>query len=289
MNPGADDDAALDDGTERDGTSSPAGAKMIAASSGDGGASEPAQTRRATARIPAPSRRRAGEREDLAPLKARDLDEDVRRGAESVEPQPLRLSRQRERAPADQPRAEERRGLQVGVALWDREAVPRIRDAELREPAVALVTRIARVVAEILTSRRAVAACAAASAEPRDTHAVAGTNPLARAAGDERRRSGARARAGASGGAVPRRRRAGRCGRRPQADTRMSTCPGPGSGAGSSRTARRPRRVSSTIARTPVDLQGGDLSVGLVHRPRGLPTGGRADLPALVAVRRPRG
>ena len=46
---------------------------------------------------------RAREREDAAPLAARDLRDDVRRGAEAVEADPLGVAGAQERAIADEP------------------------------------------------------------------------------------------------------------------------------------------------------------------------------------------
>ena len=51
----------------------------------------------------------------------RDLGDDVRRGAEAVQAELLRVAAQAQSAVADQPRAQQRRGLVVGVAVRDKQ------------------------------------------------------------------------------------------------------------------------------------------------------------------------
>ena len=82
----------------------------------------------------------------------------------------------RERAVADQPRAEQRRRLQVAEPLGDREAEALVGDDPLGVAAVEVVAREARAVAEVLAAARAEAALAARPAEPRHAEppAVAG-------------------------------------------------------------------------------------------------------------------
>ena len=89
---------------------------MIAASSGSGGgSSEPpahsAPSSRANACASASPG--AGEGEDPPPLMAGDLADDVGRGAEAVEAEPLGVAGQPQRPVADQPGAEQRRRLHV--------------------------------------------------------------------------------------------------------------------------------------------------------------------------------
>ena len=102
-----------------------------------------------------------------------DLGDDVRGGPEAVEPEPLCVPGEVERAVADQAGAEERRGLLVRVAGREREAVARVRDRLLRIAAVDVVAGEARVVAEILLSGAAVAAFAVRPREPRNADARA--------------------------------------------------------------------------------------------------------------------
>jgi hypothetical protein len=75
---------------------------------------------------------RTGEGEDAAAFVDRDLAEDVGGGAEAVEADPLGLADEAQSAVADQPGAEQRRRLIVGIALGDREAEPLVGDGQLR-------------------------------------------------------------------------------------------------------------------------------------------------------------
>ena len=118
------------------------------------GRSRPPTRRRARARTPAPrasSARR--EREHAPALVPRDLRDDVRRGAEAVEPEPLGVAGHAQRAVADQPGAQERRRLLVRVAVGDREAEALVGDRELRVAAVEVVAGEPRAVAEVLAAR----------------------------------------------------------------------------------------------------------------------------------------
>src|SRR5205085_4547202 len=117
---------------------------------------------------------RTREREDAPALVARHLRHDVRGGAEAVEAKAFRVAREAKRPVADQPGAEERRGLDVRVSLRDREAEARVGDRVLGVAAVEVVAGEARSVAEVLPAAQAVAALAARPAEPRDADAPAG-------------------------------------------------------------------------------------------------------------------
>jgi len=86
----------------------------------------------------------------------------------------LCVAREAKRPVADQPGAEERRGLDVRVPLRDREAEARVGDRVLGVAAVEVVAGEARSVAEVLPAAQAVAALAARPAEPRDADAPAG-------------------------------------------------------------------------------------------------------------------
>ena len=116
---------------------------------------------------------RAGEGEDAPPLRPRDLRDDVRGGPEAVEAEPLRVAREPERAVADQPGAEERRRLQVGVPVRDREAEALVGDRPFRVAAVEVVAGEARPLAEVLPPGAAVAALPARPAEPRHAEPAA--------------------------------------------------------------------------------------------------------------------
>src|SRR5919204_145419 len=100
----------------------------------------------------------ASECEHARALMARDLRHDVRRGAEAVEAEPFGITRQPQGPVADQPGAEQRRRLQVRVALRDRDAEALVGGGELRVAAVPVVAGEASLVAEVLASRAAVAA-----------------------------------------------------------------------------------------------------------------------------------
>jgi hypothetical protein len=107
----------------------------------------------------------------------RDLDDDVRRGAEAVEAEPLGVAREAEGAVADQAGAEERRRLEIVVLLRKRQAVALVGDDPLRVAAVEVVAREARRLAEVLAAREAVAARAVRPAESRDAEPAAVLGP----------------------------------------------------------------------------------------------------------------
>ena len=103
----------------------------------------------------------------------RDLADDVRGGTEPVQAQPRRVARHRERPVSDQPGAQERGGLEIRIPLGHRERVALVGDRVLRVPAVDVVARETRSVAQVLAPGEAVAALAVCPSEPRDPHAVA--------------------------------------------------------------------------------------------------------------------
>src|SRR5262249_15058372 len=73
----------------------------------------------------------------------------------------------------DQARAQQRRGLPVGIARRDRKAVARVGHRLLRVPAVDVVPGEAGSVAQVLLAGAAVAALAARPAQPRHADAIA--------------------------------------------------------------------------------------------------------------------
>ena len=83
----------------------------------------------------------AREGEDAPALVQRDLADDVRAGAEAVEPEALRVAGHAQRAVADEPRAQQRRGLEVAEALGQREGVARVGHGARRVAAVAVAGR----------------------------------------------------------------------------------------------------------------------------------------------------
>ena len=175
---------------------------------------------------------RLREGEDAPALRPGDLADDVRCSAEAVEAEPLGVAGQAQRPKADQASAEQRCGLEIGIAVGDRKAEALVRDRLLGIASVDRVAGEARVVAEVLAARPAVAAAAARPAEPgnADPLARSRTESPRRRRRERARRSGGRARAAASARRAPRRRCAGRCGRRRRRCTSSRTWPGPGVG-----------------------------------------------------------
>jgi len=85
---------------------------------------------------------------------------------EPVQAEARCIPRQHECAVADQPSAEKRRDLEVGVPLWELEAVPLIGHRLFRKTAIDLVAGEAGSIAEVLPSRAAEATGAIRPAEP---------------------------------------------------------------------------------------------------------------------------
>ena len=171
MDAGADDDAAAGEGAQR------GGHELAHRREDDRGVEllRPRLVRRARPLAAELERERRGrvvpgpdEAEHAPPFVPGHLDDDVGRGAEAVEPEPLGVAREAERAVADQPGAEERRRLQVVVGVRDRQAVALVGDHPLRVAAVEVVAREAGRLAEVLAAREAIAAGAVRPAEPRD-------------------------------------------------------------------------------------------------------------------------
>src|SRR5207244_2390806 len=106
--------------------------------------------------------------EHATALVAGNLGQDVRGCAEAVQAEPLRIAGEPERAVPDQARAEQRRRLDVVVAVRDREAEALVGDRPFRVTPVEVVARELRPVAEVLRARAAVAALPARPAEPGD-------------------------------------------------------------------------------------------------------------------------
>ena len=200
------------------GTSSPTGAKMIAASSSSGGAPAPAHS--------APSSRAnacasvvalARHREHAPALVPRHLRDDVRGRAEAVEAEPLRVAREPQRpvtrsAPRTAAAPPRRSPKPSGIGKQNRSSAT----DPLRVAAVDVVAGEAREVAEVLAARRAVPALAARPAEPR--------NAEPRARRRSRRRSGARESSGSFGRSSSPSTMCRSVRQTPQASTRSSTC-----------------------------------------------------------------
>ena len=160
------------------GTSAPAGAKMIAASRGSGGSASDGPAHAApSSRAKRLAGRVAGAREgeDLAALGAGDLRDDVGRGAEAVEPEPLGpVAGGDQGAVADEAGAEERRGVGGAQAGREGEAVALVGHGVLGVAAVEVVAGEACVGAEVLAARPAEAAGAAGPPQPGNADPRAG-------------------------------------------------------------------------------------------------------------------
>ena len=115
----------------------------------------------------------AREGEDAAPLVQRDLADDVRAGAEAVEPEARRIARHAQRAVSDEPGAQQRRRLEVAEALRQRERVAAVGHGARRVAAVAVEAREPRALAEVLAPAGAEAARPVGPAQPRDADAGA--------------------------------------------------------------------------------------------------------------------
>ena len=109
---------------------------------------------------------RTREGENAASLVPRDLRDDVRGRAEAVEPEPLGVAREPERAIADQAGAQEGSCLETGIALGKCQAKTFIDDGVLGIAAVQVVAGEPRVVTEVLAAGTAEPAVAVRPAEP---------------------------------------------------------------------------------------------------------------------------
>src|SRR5215211_281957 len=115
----------------------------------------------------------AREGEHAAALVAQDLGDDVGARPEAVEADAFGVARHAQRPVADQPGAEQRRGLVVRVAVGDREAEALVGHGALRVAAVAVIARELGARAEILAAGEAVLALAARPAQPGHADPVA--------------------------------------------------------------------------------------------------------------------
>ena len=114
----------------------------------------------------------AREREHAPSLVSGNLRDNVRGRAEAVEAEQLPIPGKPHRAVADQPGAQQRRRLEVSVAVRKREAVALVCDGVLRITAVAVVACELRAVAEVLEACAAVTALPVRPAEPRHADAA---------------------------------------------------------------------------------------------------------------------
>src|SRR5262249_9582394 len=118
------------------------------------------------------------ERVELAALEDRDLRDDVRGRAESVDADAARVARRCERAVADQSGAKQRRGFDVAVVGRQRQAEALVGERVFGVAAVAVKAGEARAITEVLASLAAVIAFAAAPAEPGNADTLTYRKPL---------------------------------------------------------------------------------------------------------------
>jgi hypothetical protein len=111
---------------------------------------------------------------DPPTLVASDLRDDVRGGAEAVEPDPLGITRHPKRSITDEPGAKERRGVNLRVACgqWYHEAV--VGDGILCVSAVPIIARELCPIAEVLLSSQTKATSLARPTEPWNADAESG-------------------------------------------------------------------------------------------------------------------
>src|SRR5262249_33963874 len=157
------------------GTSGPAGAKMIAASSSSGagrsdGPAQSAPSSRANAAAGAGGGAGGGPGGARAPA---PRPQGGGGGADPVRPEPLGVARESRRGVADQAGAEQRSRLEVGIAVGNREAVALVGDGPFGVAAVEVVAGEASALAEVLAAAEAVAALAVRPAQPRHAEPAA--------------------------------------------------------------------------------------------------------------------
>ena len=115
----------------------------------------------------------ARERVDGTSLPICDLCNDMRGGAEPVQPEMFRISSHGERAPADQACAKKRRERRVLTRLAERKTVARVGQKMRGKAAVARIAGKYGMVAEIFAVLAAIAANAAGRSKPGDADAFA--------------------------------------------------------------------------------------------------------------------
>jgi hypothetical protein len=117
---------------------------------------------------------RPGEGEDPAAVVDRELGDDVGRSTEAIDAQGTGAEGLAVGAVADQPGAEQRRRLQIAVALGQGEAVVRLRLGIFGIAAIGLVAGEGRCVAKVLAAGAAIGTNPASASEPGDADALAG-------------------------------------------------------------------------------------------------------------------
>ena len=162
------------------GTRSPAGAKMMAESSGTGGR-VPGVADRRGAELPGelPGLRPAGQHVHLGALGDRDLRREVGAGAEAVDAQPTtgRQLGAQQGPVADDAGAQQRSCLLVGEAVRQSVGECLWHHGELGVAAVGVPPGVARLLAEVLPTGTAETAYPAGVAQPRDADPVPDREP----------------------------------------------------------------------------------------------------------------
>ncbi len=115
----------------------------------------------------------AHERKHLPTLQHRNLRNDMRRGPKTVQPNLPPLAGQFERTIANQARAQQRRCLDVGISLRNREAKLMVCDNGFRVTSVQLIAREQCSIAKVLLPGLAVSALTAGRTKPRHSDARA--------------------------------------------------------------------------------------------------------------------
>src|SRR5207248_9625912 len=105
-------------------------------------------------------------------FEARNLRDNVRGGAKTVETEPFRIATFAERAKANQSSAQEWRCLNFGELCWKMETKPRIGDGEFGITAIDVVASKQRLFAEILAPGAAKPAFATRPSQPGNTDAI---------------------------------------------------------------------------------------------------------------------
>src|ERR1700694_6157797 len=121
---------------------------------------------------------RRGKGEDPSTLEPGDLGDDVRRVAEAIQTDALRIARAPQRAIADQAGAETRRRVQVVVTLGQRKTKALVSDAKLGIAAIQVIAGEARADAQGLEIAATEAAGLVEVAEPGPADALAGRKPV---------------------------------------------------------------------------------------------------------------
>lgn len=121
---------------------------------------------------------RTRERVNLAPLPHGDLGDEMRRGTEAKDAQHPGIARHAQRAPADQPGAQQGCCAQVVQALGQRQREVRLGEQQVGVATQARVARELGGIAQVLAAAGAVGTASAGRAEPRHAYALPQAQPL---------------------------------------------------------------------------------------------------------------